>query len=528
MAKAASAGTSPPSPPPPARPGEAQAPEYLSGIKLWLAAFALALSNFVVVLDITIANVSVPHIAGGLAVSPSQGTWVITSYAVAEAIVVPLTGWLAARFGNYRWLLVSLAGFGIFSALCGAARSIEMLIAFRIMQGLAGGPIMPLTQAMLTRVFPPHKIPMAMGLWATTTITAPIFGPILGGWISDNWSWPWIFFINAPVLALSIFAVMNILPRFETPRVKLPIDLVGLALLIVWVGAFQLMLDTGREHDWFNSSFVVGLAIVAVIGLFAFLIWEWYEEHPVVNLRLLRNRTLWVSTVAISLGYAAMFAGVVLVPLWLQQVMGYTATEAGHVTGAQGVFAVLVAPLAALLMAKVDVRITICLGVVWLAFASALRLTWSTDSTWWGVVIPQLLQGLGMPFFFVGLTTFSISGVKAENIASAAGIVTFARTMAGAVATAIASTLWLDHAQVQRAEMVPAMNGVDQAVAAMEGAGMVHQQAVGTLSMLVEMQAMTNSALFIYGLATLLLLASAFLIWLAPKPAGRLRPGGGH
>jgi DHA2 family multidrug resistance protein len=235
-----------------------------------------------------------------------------------------------------------------------------------------------------------------------------------------------------------------------------------------------------------------------------------------------------VSTVAISLGYAAMFAGVVLVPLWLQQVMGYTATEAGHVTGAQGVFAVLVAPLAALLMAKVDVRVTICLGVVWLAFASALRLTWSTDSTWWGVVIPQLLQGLGMPFFFVGLTTFSISGVKAENIASAAGIVTFARTMAGAVATAIASTLWLDHAQVQRAEMVPAMNGVDQAVAAMEGAGMAHQQAVGTLSMLVEMQAMTNSALFIYGLATLLLLASAFLIWLAPKPTGRLQPGGGH
>jgi DHA2 family multidrug resistance protein len=367
-----------------------------------------------------------------------------------------------------------------------------------------------------------------MGLWATTTITAPIFGPILGGWISDNWSWPWIFFINAPVLAFSIFAVMNLLPKFETPRLKLPIDLVGLALLIVWVGAFQLMLDTGREYDWFNSPFVVALAIIAVVGLFAFLIWEWYEEHPVVNLRLLRNRTLWVSTVAISLGYAAMFSGIVLVPLWLQQVMGYTATEAGHITGAQGVFAVLVAPIAALLMAKVDVRITICAGVVWLAFTSLLRLTWSTDSTWWALVTPQLLQGLGMPFFFVGLTTFSISAMKPENIASAAGIVTFARTMAGAVATAIASTLWLDHAQVQRAELVPTMNGVDQAVAAMEGAGMGQEQAVGTLSMLVEMQAMTNSALFIFSLATVLLLASASLIWLAPKPTGRLTPGGEH
>lgn len=525
MARAATAGRSPPPPP---RPGEAQAPEYLTGYKLILAAFALALSNFVVVLDITIANVSVPHIAGGLAVSPSQGTWVITSYAVAEAIVVPLTGWLAYRFGTYRWLLVSLAGFGIFSALCGAARSIELLIAFRVMQGLFGGPIMPLTQAMLTRVFPPEKIPMAMGLWATTTITAPIFGPILGGWISDNWSWPWIFFINAPVLALSLFAVMQLLPKFETPRLKMPIDLVGLALLIVWVGSFQLMLDTGREHDWFNSPFVVTMAIVAVIGLFAFLIWEWYEEHPIVNLRLLRNRTLWVSTVAMSMGYAAMFAGVVLVPLWLQQVMGYTATEAGHITGAQGVFAVLMAPLAAMLMAKVDVRIPICLGVVWLAFASLLRIQWSTDTTWWGLITPQLLQGLGMPFFFVALTTFSLSGVRPENVASAAGIVTFARTMAGAVATAVASTLWLDHAQVQRAELVPAMNGVDQAVATMEGAGLGHQQAVGTLSMLVEMQAMTNSALFIFALATVLLLASAFLIWLAPKPTGSLKPGVAH
>jgi DHA2 family multidrug resistance protein len=493
-----------------------------------LAAFALALANFVVVLDITIANVSVPHIAGGLAVSPSQGTWVITSYAVAEAIAVPLTGWLAARFGTYRWLLVSLAGFGIFSALCGAARSIELLIAFRIMQGLCGGPIMPLTQAMLTRVFPPEKVPMAMGLWATTTITAPIFGPILGGWISDNWSWPWIFFINIPVLALSLFAVINILPRFETPRLKLPIDLVGLALLIVWVGAFQLMLDTGREHDWFNSPFVVVMAIVAVIGFAAFVIWEWYEENPVVNLRLFMDRTLAISTVAISLGFAAMFAGVVLVPLWLQQVLGYTATEAGVVTGAQGVLAVFVAPLAALLMAKVDVRVTISLGVLWLAGASLMRLTWSTDSTWWAVVLPQLLQGLGMPFFFVGLTTFSISRVTAQNIASAAGIVTFARTMAGAAATALASTLWLDHAQQQRAELVPAMNGVDQAIGAMQGAGMDHEQAVGTLSMLVEMQAMTNSALFIFGLATILLAASAAIIWLAPKPSDRLKPGPAH
>ncbi len=493
-------------------------PVPLTGGKLVLAGFMLALANFIVVLDTTIANVSVPHIAGGLAISPSQGTWAITSYAVADAISVPLTGWLAARFGTVRWFLYSLIGFGCFSFLCGISWSLEALVVFRIFQGLSGGPLMPLSQALLMRVFPARLRGAALGLWAMTTVCAPIAGPILGGVISDNWSWPWIFFINLPIVAICIFAVARLVSPFETPVAKAPIDMVGLILLVVWVGAFQIMLDTGRENDWFASPFVTTMAVIAAIGLPAFIIWELGEANPIVDIRIFRYRGFTAGTIAVALGFGAFFASVVLTPLWLQQVVGYSATEAGFATAFVGVFAVLMSPVAAQMLSRVDARITVCGGILWLAVMSLLRAGWSTEADFWQLAMPQLLQGIGMPFFFIGLTAIALASVKPSESTSAAGIMSFVRTLCGAVGTAMATTAWEGASRVSRSDMVPSLNGVQSTMSALEARGFSTDQARASIDRLVDAQSATVGATHVFQYAFAVFLLAAAFVWLAPKP----------
>jgi len=501
-------------------------PENLTGWRLGLAAFALALANFVVVLDTTIANVSVPHIAGGLAVSPSQGVWTITSYAVADAISVPLTGWLAGRFGSVRTFLTCLVGFGLFSLLCGMSTSLYMLVAFRILQGLSGGPLMPLSQTLLMRIFPKERSAAALGIWAMTTTTAPILGPILGGLLSDNWSWPWIFFINLPVVAVCIFAVFQLVRPFETKIVRSRIDLIGLALLVLFVGALQLMLDTGREHDWFESTWIIGLAIVAVVGFAMFLIWEMTEDQPIVDLQVFRYRGFVAGVIAVSLGFGAFFAQVVLTPLWLQQVVGYTSTNAGYVVAWIGLFAVLMSPLAARLTDSVDVRITVTAGLLWLFAMTLLRARWSTESTYWDLAIPHLLQGIGMPFFFIGLTALALGSVPPERVVAAAGMMSFLRTLSGAIGTALATTLWDTSNASARSQLVPELNDVPGAMRTLEGAGFTTEQARAAIDRMVEAQAATLGATHVYIVAGLVLLIAACSIWLAPKPrAGALQAG---
>lgn len=493
-------------------------PQPLSGIRLFAAAFALALANFVVVLDMTIANVSVPHIAGGLAVSPTQGTWVITSYAVADAIVVPLTGWLAARFGTVRWFLISIVGFGVFSFLCGVSRTLDALVLFRVLQGLSGGPLMPLSQILLLRIFPKEKAGIGLAIWAMTTTTAPILGPILGGQLSDNWGWPWIFFINLPVVAICAFGVGTLLARFETPRARAPIDMIGMALLVLSVGAFQIMLDTGREHDWFGSTWIIGLAIVAAISFAAFVIWELTDANPVVDLRIFRFQGFSFSTLAISLGFGAFFAQVVLTPLWLQQVAGYTATDTGLIVAWIGVFAVLFSPIAAALIGRIDIRISICAGILWMALMSLLRAGWTADTDYWTLVMPHLLQGMGMPFFFVGLTALALSSVPEKDQTMAAGLMNFLRTLSGAIATAIATTVWDSETRVARSELVPALNDPAGTMAMIERAGLTIEQARAAIDRLVEVQAATIGVLHIFLASGAVFVIAALAVWCAPLP----------
>jgi DHA2 family multidrug resistance protein len=500
----------------------------LHGFRLAFAGFALSLANFIVVLDITIANVSVPHIAGGLAISPSQGTWVITSYAIAEAITVPLTGWLAARFGTVRWLALSLLGFGLASFLCGISRSIELLVVYRVLQGLAGGPLMPLTQTMLMRVFPRKKLTLGLTLWSMTSIAAPIVGPVLGGTISDNWGWPWIFFLNLPVIAVCVFVIGRMLARFETPRIRLPIDRVGLVLLIIGIASFQLMLDNGREHDWFASDFVAAMGVIAAIAIPAFIIWEWFDPQPVVNLRLLKDRTLAISTISISLGYGAFFASVVLVPLWLQEVMGYTGTQAGYIASCIGLVAITVSPIAAFLIGRADPRLISSFGILWLAITTMMRLNWNTNADFWAFATVQMMQGIGMPFFFIGLTTFGMANIKPDHVASAAGLMTFCRTISAAISTATVTTLWDMSTKIDRAALVTRMNDPVGAMDKLRQGGLSNPQAQAALDGMVEMQASTNAVLHVSGLVTIILLIAAVSIWLAPKPAKPLEVGPGH
>ena len=495
-------------------------PPPLSGAKLALAALVLGLANFLVLLDSTIANVSLAHISGSLGVSTTQGTWIITSYAVAEAIVVPLTGWLAARFGTMRAFTFSLGGFTLFSALCGLSHTLGLLIACRVAQGICGGPLMPLSQTLLLRVFPRERAGVAMSVAAMTTIVAPILGPILGGTISDNWSWQWIFFINLPPAALCLFGVVQLLRPYETPRVSRPIDAVGLAILIFWVGAFQLMLDLGRERDWFGSATIVGLAVAAGVGFIAFLIWELTDEHPIVDLRVLRHRGFTAATIALAVGFGTIYASVVMVPLFLQSVVGYTSTWSGYAMSTMGVFAILLAPVAGRIGQKIDMRLPVCLGLVWLGVVSLLRARWTIDLSFWSYTMPQLLQGLGTPFFMIGLMTLGLGAVPPRETASAAGLMAFVRTLGTALATSIATTVWADGTEEARAQLAGLVNGGTAFLEKLTQNGFTQEQARGVLEQLVEKQGAAISASHLFVAVGLLCIVVAQLAWIIPKPKG--------
>jgi len=507
---------------------ETSAPAMGKGT-LILACLVLAFTNFMVVLDTTIANVSVAHIAGGLGISSSEGTWVITSYAVAEAICVPLTGWLARRFGTVRVFALGMAGFGVFSLLCGMAWSLGSLVAFRIGQGLCGGPLMPISQTLLLSIFPKEKHAQATGIWAMTTIVAPILGPILGGTISDNWGWHWIFFINIPIAIICATGAVVLLRKAETKIEKAPIDTIGVMLLVLWVGALQLMLDLGREHDWFGDNFIVSLAVIAAIGFSFFVAWEWFEKDPAVNLKVFRYRGFTVSVIALVFAYGTFFASLVVIPQWLQGALGYTATWAGYATAFNGVAAVMMAPVVAKLSEKVDPRLLVSFGVLWLGVTSLIRVFWWTsDADFWTLALPQLIQGAGMPFFFVPLTSLALGAVEESEVASAAGVMNFLRTMSGAIATAIATTVWYDGAQATRAELSGVLNGAQQTMQSLQMHGYTVEQSRQVVSNLVDGQATALATGSIFTTAAIVFAAAASIVWLAPRPKHAVAAGHAH
>ncbi len=503
-------------------------PTPLTGWQLWAAALFLSMANLIAILDMTIANVSVLTIAGGLAVTPTQGTWVITSYAVAEAITVPLTGWFTQRYGSVKVFVIAMAAFGLCSGLAGLSSSLGFLVFARVLQGMAGGPLMPLSQTLLLRIFPKEKAGAATGIWAMTTLVGPVLGPILGGWICDNYSWPWIFLINLPIAAACAWICWKVLQRYETKIVRNPIDVVGFVLLIVWVGALQIMLDEGKNLDWFSSPIIVALAVVAVIGFCAFLIWELTEEHPIVDLRIFRHRGFTAAVITISLTFAGFFAANVLTPLWLQSFMAYTATDSGMTTAWIGIMAFITAPAVAAMSMKMDPRKLVFFGVIWLGAMTWYRTVATTDMTYWDVATPLMLLGLGMPFFFIPSTAVALGSVEESETNSAAGLMNFMRTLSGAIATSVVTTYWEDEITRNRAELVGVIDPGQTIYNQLIGQGMNEDQVFMVLERMVTEQSVMLATNELMLVVSIMLVGSAFFIWLVPKPTRTIDPSAGH
>ncbi len=503
------------------------APAPLTGRPLLIGSIALSLATFMNVLDTSIANVSLPSIAGDLGVSTDQGTWVITSFAVSNAISLPLTGWLTRRFGQVRLFTASVALFVLASILCALAPSIGLLILFRVLQGAVAGPMIPLSQSLLLSSYPPARAGTALSMWAITTLVAPVVGPVLGGWITDNLSWPWIFYINVPVGVLAGVATWVVYRRRETPAVKLPIDKVGLALLVVWVGALQVLLDQGKDLDWFGSPLIVALAVVAAVAFALFLVWELTETHPIVDLSLFRRRNFWTSSLAMSLGYGAFFGNVVLLPLWLQQYMGYTATLAGVALAPVGLLAILLTPLVGRRVGRTDPRWLVTVAFAVFALVFVMRSHFDTDASMTVILIPTLVQGAAMAFFFVPLISLSLSGLPPERVPAASGLFNFARITAGAFGTSIVTTLWDRRATLHHGRLIEHLTAGDpttgRALADLAGTGLDAAQRLALLNRGVDQQAFMVASDDVFRLSAWLFVALIAVIWMARPVAG----GGG-
>ena len=495
----------------------------LQGGALAMLTLVLSLATFMLVLDSTIANVAIPTIAGDLGASSSQGTWVITSFGVANAISIPITGWLAKRFGEVRLFLIATLLFVLASWLCGIANSLEMLIVFRVLQGAVAGPIIPLSQSLLLNNYPPEKRGMALAFWSMTIVVAPICGPILGGWISDNIHWGWIFFINVPIGLAVVLISWKILEGRESRISHQPINTIGLILLALGVGALQLMLDQGRELDWFNSTEIVVLTIIAAVGLIALIIWELTDDNPVVDVSLFKSRNFTVGCVSTSLAFLVYSGTVVLIPLLLQQVYNYTATWAGLAAAPVGLLPILLAPIIGKFGNKIDMRILITVSFMVYALTFYWRaVTFEPEMTFMDVALPQFVQGLAVACFFMPLTTITLSGLPPEKMASASSLFNFLRTLAGSIGTSLTTFIWYNREAVHHTQLTEVINPYNpisqQFFQTMGSFGLSEEQTASYLAKQITAQGFIIGANEIFFVSAITFISLVVLIWFAKPP----------
>jgi MFS transporter, DHA2 family, multidrug resistance protein len=502
----------------------------------WIIAASVSLAAFMEVLDTSIANVALPHIAGGLAASNDESTWVLTSYLVSNAIVLPLSGWLVASLGRKRFFLICITFFTVSSFLCGIAPSLGFLLLFRVMQGAFGGGLQPMAQSILGDSFAPEKRGLAFSLYGITTICAPAIGPTLGGWITDNYSWRWIFYINVPVGILALILVYQLV---EDPpyiaRLKAGLssfDFVGFSLLTLGVGALQIVLDKGQEDDWFGSHFITTLVVIAVVGLVALVVWEWLQKEPIVDVRLFKNFNVATTNLMFLMLGAALFSSTVLMPQLLQTLMGYTAQKAGMVLSAGALVVLVVLPMVGKLTTRFQARHIIAFG--WIGLAAAMYISSKQIDllmSFRSATLLRVWQYIPVAFLFVPLTLAGYVGLAPEKTNAAAGLMNFFRNMGQSVGTSAVTTLIARRSQYHQSVLAEYTasgrfhRSIRVLAIRLTRSGLsphaAQQQALGRLYAMVQAQAAVLSYVDIYWLLAM----GSVIMFLASFLLKRNEPG---
>ncbi len=510
----------------------------------WVVTLSVMLATFMEVLDTTVVNVSIPHIAGNLASTNEEGTWVVTSYLVSNAIVLPISGWLANHMGRKRLLLTCVAGFTVTSLCCGLAASLPQLIIFRVLQGLTGGGLQPLAQAILLETFPKERHGHAMAAFGIGILLAPILGPTLGGWITDNYSWRWIFYLNLPVGVLSLFLMNKFVfdPSYMRRRSGSRVDLWGIGFLALGIGSLQILLDTGQRKDWFSSQYIRTFAVLCAFGLVALILRELMTDHPVVDLRVLRDRSFSAGVFLISMLGFVLYASLVLLPLYLQTLMGYPAYNSGLALSPRGIGALLFTPLAGHLTTKMDPRRLLGLGMVLGAVTMFQLSGLNLYAGFWDIFWAQILQGIALAFLFIPLMSLAMSHISPEKMGNATSIFNLMRNIGGSVGIALMTTFLARRTQVHQNHLVANIRAGDprtmQWVQGLRANFMAHgidgvtasRKALGAIYGMVQQHASMLAfveAFWIMGVVFLVMLAFLPLLQYskkarAPKPAPEL------
>ncbi len=493
---------------------------------LSLATIGLSLGTFMQVLDMTIANVSLPTIAGNLSASQDQSTWVITSFTVAQAISLPMTGFLSRRIGEVKLFVGAVLLFSLFSLACGFATSLSMLVMFRAMQGAVAGPMYPITQSLMVSIYPRDKRSMALAIISMITVVAPIVGPVAGGWITDSYSWRWIFFINIPFGLFAGLIVLAQMGKRVDRIIKARIDWVGVVTLVLGVGSLQILLDKGNELDWFHSSTIVTLAIIASISLTVWVIWELTDDNPLVDLRLFRHRNFAAGTLALVLAFALFFSISLLLPLWLQNVLGYTALWSGLAAAPIGVIPILLTFWVGKYAHKFDLRWLTAFSFAVMGFICFRFASFNTEVDFWAVALTELMLGLGIALFFMPILTILLSDLEGPEIAEGSGSATFLRTVGASFAVSIVTYLWTRGGVVSHANLVEHINPYNDAVrhtvSAMGGELQRYAMEINGIITQQSMQISFNHLFQGLGIGFFLLIA---VVWLS-KPPFTPRGGG--